>query len=55
MYSEKNNVNNRYLILISLIAGMGGYLFGYDRVVISHRRREGVLRSLLFNSRHLQI
>ncbi|MDR2815655.1 MAG: sugar porter family MFS transporter [Proteiniphilum sp.] len=34
MYSERNNVNSRYLILISLIAGMGGYLFGYDWVVI---------------------
>lgn len=34
MYSKKSNVNSRYLILISLIAGMGGYLFGYDWVVI---------------------
>ncbi len=34
MHNEKNNVNSGYLILISLIAGMGGYLFGYDWVVI---------------------
>ena len=31
---EKNKVNSRYLVFISLIAGMGGYLFGYDWVVI---------------------
>lgn len=31
--SDKN-INNKYLIAISLIAGMGGYLFGYDWVVI---------------------
>lgn len=31
---DKKNINNRYLIIISLIAGMGGYLFGYDWVVI---------------------
>lgn len=34
MTKEKNKVNHLYLILISLIAGMGGYLFGYDWVVI---------------------
>lgn len=34
MVNEKRNVNSKYLILISLIAGMGGYLFGYDWVVI---------------------
>lgn len=31
---QKNKVNSRYLVFISLIAGMGGYLFGYDWVVI---------------------
>lgn len=34
MTNVKNRVNQRYLIFISLIAGMGGYLFGYDWVVI---------------------
>ncbi|MDD2328331.1 MAG: MFS transporter, partial [bacterium] len=34
MRREHKSVNQRYLILISLIAGMGGYLFGYDWVVI---------------------
>lgn len=34
MTKAKNKVNHRYLVLISLIAGMGGYLFGYDWVVI---------------------
>lgn len=34
MTKEKNNINQLYLVLISLIAGMGGYLFGYDWVVI---------------------
>lgn len=31
---EKSKINNQYLLFISLIAGMGGYLFGYDWVVI---------------------
>ena len=34
MTKKKNNINQLYLVLISLIAGMGGYLFGYDWVVI---------------------
>ena len=34
MEKEKSKINNRYLLFISLIAGMGGYLFGYDWVVI---------------------
>lgn len=34
MHKIKSNVNSGYLILISFIAGMGGYLFGYDWVVI---------------------
>lgn len=34
MKDKNNSVNSKYLILISLIAGMGGYLFGYDWVVI---------------------
>jgi SP family sugar porter-like MFS transporter len=34
MTKVKNRVNQHYLILISMIAGMGGYLFGYDWVVI---------------------
>lgn len=31
---ENVRINNRYLILISLVAAMGGFLFGYDWVVI---------------------
>lgn len=31
---QNKQVNSSYLIVISLIAGMGGYLFGYDWVVI---------------------
>lgn len=34
MHIQNKQVNSRYLIVISLIAGMGGYLFGYDWVVI---------------------
>lgn len=31
---EKTMINNRYLMLISLVAALGGFLFGYDWVVI---------------------
>lgn len=31
---KKSKINNHYLLFISLIAGMGGFLFGYDWVVI---------------------
>ncbi|HQG08637.1 MAG TPA: sugar porter family MFS transporter [Dysgonamonadaceae bacterium] len=31
---EKVRINNHYLILISFVAAMGGFLFGYDWVVI---------------------
>lgn len=34
MSNQTTRINNRYLILISLIAATGGYLFGYDWVVI---------------------
>ncbi len=34
MAKEERIINNRYLILITLVAAMGGFLFGYDWVVI---------------------
>lgn len=34
MTREQQTINNRYLILIALVAAMGGFLFGYDWVVI---------------------
>lgn len=34
MKNQKEKINNHYLILISLVAAMGGFLFGYDWVVI---------------------
>ena len=33
--SIKENFNQRYLLVISFIAAMGGYLFGFDFAVIS--------------------
>lgn len=34
MIKKQQSINNRYLILIALVAAMGGFLFGYDWVVI---------------------
>ncbi|OJV32452.1 MAG: MFS transporter [Bacteroidia bacterium 43-41] len=34
MIKGQQTINNRYLILIALVAAMGGFLFGYDWVVI---------------------
>ena len=34
MTKEQQTINNRYLMLIALVAAMGGFLFGYDWVVI---------------------
>ena len=31
---DNSKINNRYIILIALVAAMGGFLFGYDWVVI---------------------
>jgi sugar porter (SP) family MFS transporter len=34
MFMEKNRINTRYVLFLSLTAAMGGLLFGYDWVVI---------------------
>ncbi|WP_436419596.1 sugar porter family MFS transporter [Petrimonas sp.] len=34
MIGKQLEINNRYLILIALVASLGGFLFGYDWVVI---------------------
>lgn len=31
----KTNVNFRYLMFLSIVAALGGFLFGYDAAVIS--------------------
>jgi SP family arabinose:H+ symporter-like MFS transporter len=31
----KSNLNLRYILLISLVAAFGGFLFGYDTAVVS--------------------
>jgi len=35
MESMKSELNIRYILLISIVAAFGGFLFGYDNAVVS--------------------
>ena len=49
MSDMKSTINFGYLIFLSVVAALGGFLFGYDTAVISGTNVQGMIRLLLSN------